>query len=320
MLATVGAAVLVLCGLLWLVRRMVVGPLRVLRDRAEQVGAGRTPIPQVPLRSRDEIGALARSFEEMARRVASNEQELRERVEARTRELVRAARYADIGVLAAGVAHEINNPLASIASCAEGLERRLRKREVALAEQCEDLQTIASEAYRARSITARLLALARPERSPDARVELDRVAREVEAMTRYQFEERAVRLTLDLPSTGTAVVGDHGDLLQMTVNLVLNARDASPRGAEVQLRVRAAAGAEVELIVDDAGDGVPAADVDRIFDPFFTTKEVGQGTGLGLALVAAVVEAHRGRIRVGRSPAGGARFEVALRGWSGVPG
>jgi signal transduction histidine kinase len=310
MISTVLGTAAALAFALWIVRREVVEPIRALRDRAERLGRGDFSAGPGERRGRDEIGALARSFEEMAARLSATHDDLRERVETRTRELMRAARYADIGVLAAGVAHEINNPLASIASSAEGLQRRLERGSVALAEQADYLRTIGAEAYRARNITSRLLELARQDRRPQQMVDLARVFEQVELLSRHQLEQRAVRLVVEAPQAGPLVQGDAGELLQLIVNLVLNARDASPKGGTVWLRARQTDA--VEIVVDDAGPGVAEDVADRIFDPFFTTKDPGAGTGLGLSLVAAIAQAHGGTVAVGRSPAKGARFTVRL--------
>jgi signal transduction histidine kinase len=309
MVITVVLATLGLVAMLFLVLRTVVRPLRALERSAVALGRGDfRPGPRI--RSSDEIGALAGAFEEMAAKVAATQNALEDRVAAKTRELVRAARYADLGVLAAGVAHEINNPLATIATCAEGMQRRLERGTLERAEETEYFRTIASEAYRARDITQRLLALARPDASPVSRVVLLTLLQELQRVTRHQLERRNVRLEIEAPA-GLAVRGNSGELLQALVNLVLNARDACPAGKCVRIGATRQGSAAV-IDVDDEGPGVPSELVERIFEPFFTTKPPGEGTGLGLSLVAAIVEGHGGSIVVTHSPAGGARFRVRI--------
>jgi signal transduction histidine kinase len=309
MLTTVGLASLGLLAMLLLVLRQVVRPLRALERSAVALGRGEFR-PGPPVRGNDEIGALAGAFEDMAAKVAATHSELEDRVAARTRELVRAARYADLGVLAAGVAHEINNPLATIATCAEGMRRRLERGTLDRREESEYFGTIVSEAYRARDITQRLLALARPESAPAERVVLLTLLQELLRVTRHQLERRDVRLEIEAPPD-LAVRGNSGELLQALVNLALNARDAGPAGKSVRITA-SRHGASAVIDVDDEGRGVPVELVERIFEPFFTTKPPGEGTGLGLSLVAAVVEGHGGSIVVMRSPAGGARFRVRI--------
>ncbi len=250
----------------------------------------------------------------MADRIADTQSELEARVASRTREFIRAARLADLGVLAAGVAHEINNPLASIASCAEGLERRLAKGELDGADQHDYLRTISAEAYRAREITTRLLALARQEPSETADVDLGLVLHQVEAAVSRLLERRKLRLRSEFPPQAS-VRGSAGELIQILVNLILNAKDASPDGATIDVRCRVEA-KWIVFEVEDRGHGIEAQDIDRIFDPFYTTKRPGEGTGLGLPLVAALVEARGGFIGVDSRPGEGSLFSVRLpRRW-----
>jgi signal transduction histidine kinase len=246
----------------------------------------------------------------MAGKLASARTALEHRVATKERELARAARYADLGVLSAGVAHEINNPLATIATCAEGLLRRIERNGLEPGQAAEYFRTIVSEAYRARDITQRLLTLARAEPGPVTTVDLTVLLEELVRVTKHQLERRGIVLAIDA-SEPLEVRGNSGELLQALVNLVLNARDASPADRPVRITATRA-GTTGVLDVDDAGAGVPPALVERIFEPFFTTKPPGEGTGLGLSLVASIVEGHGGSVVVMRSPQGGARFRVRI--------
>ncbi|MBL8898391.1 MAG: HAMP domain-containing protein [Planctomycetes bacterium] len=310
MIGTLIAITAALVFVLWLVRFVIVAPLRTLQRRAEALGRGEV-LPPGRIHNRDEIGALARTFAEMAERVSATREDLEERVATRTRELLRAARYADVGVLAAGVAHEVNNPLASIASCAEGLQRRLKRGAVPPEEEAEYLDTIASQAYRAREVTARLLALSRQDAQVFRLIGLAEICDQAAKWTRHQLQQSGVHLHLDLEPDLPPVLGDGLELVQMLVNLILNARDASPAGGTVRMIVRAE-GPHALLAVEDEGSGVPSGSEERVFEPFFTTKRPGEGTGLGLALVKAIAKGHGGVVRVERASTGGARFVVEL--------
>jgi signal transduction histidine kinase len=306
------AALAVLGAALWIVRRTIVEPIRQLKAGAKRLGGGELGLRLTP-RSEDEIGDLTRELNHMAAELEAMRGELEVRVRDRTREFVRAARLAGLGTLAAGVAHEINNPLASIASCAEGLEHRLRTQPLSREEQLEYLQTIAREAYRAHEITSRLLEFARAEPGSKSACDVEAIARELERFLHHRMERAGVALELECGPGLPEVLGNASELKQVLLNLLENALDASPRGGRIRLRC-AAHPAGVELSVEDQGPGIAAADLERIFDPFFSTKAPGRGTGLGLAIVHRIVADHGGHVEVdpGGTSGCGARFAIVL--------
>jgi signal transduction histidine kinase len=236
--------------------------------------------------------------------------ELEQRVEQRTREFVRAARLAGLGTLAAGIAHEINNPLASIASCAEGLERKLRNGGTTPEQQRDYLQIIAKEAYRAHEITSRLLEFARSDPGSPVTFAFGDLMRGIDVLLESRLRGRALRLELGCDPDLPPIRGHPSECKQVVLNLLHNAIDASPRGGTIRLTCRRE-GTEAVLEVEDQGPGIPPEQIDRIFDPFFTTKEPGKGTGLGLAIVHRIVEAHGGHIEA-HNTGGGALFRVRV--------
>jgi len=314
---TTAASLLVLVGVVWFLRVSVVRPVQELR-RAVQATARGDLSRRVPEGGADEIGELTREFNRMAGELHGMRSGLEQRVEERTQEFLRAARLAGLGTLAAGVAHEINNPLASIASCAEGLERRLSQGGASLAEQREYLQIIAKEAYRAHEITTRLLELARAPDATDLPYSLPELLRELEVLLAHRLQAKGLALHCVCEQGLPALRGNPAECKQVLLNLVHNAIDASPRGATIEVRCRRQADSVV-MEVEDRGPGIPAEHLERVFDPFFTTKAPGEGTGLGLAIAHRIVEDHGGRLEATNTGRGAllrvslplARYEVA---------
>lgn len=304
------ASIAAFIGLAWYVRRQMLLPLAELREGARLFGAGRLA-HRLPCASQDEIGSLAEDFNRMAERLARSHADLEEKVRQRTQQWIQAARLADLGTFAAGVAHEVNTPLASIASCAEGLERRLTQGNLAPEEEREYLQTIAREAYRAHETMAGLLAFARPDPGAPRPVALAEIAAEAERLLHHTMAREGIALDLEVPAALPSVEANPAELQQVLLNLIKNALDASPPGGRVRVLGRQE-GDEVWLEVHDQGPGVPAADRDRVFDPFFTTKPARQGTGLGLAVSFRIAERHGGRLEHADAPGGGALFRLVL--------
>ena len=226
----------------------------------------------------------------MAGRLRQGRQELELRVEQRSREVLRSARLAQLGTLAAGIAHEINNPLASIVTCSDGLLRELDRGTSTPQSLRDYLQILQKEAMRARDITVRLLHFARHDEPRREAVDLLHEAREVGAMFAHQLQDRQVILRCaGAAEPSPTFVGDPAEWRQVLFNLLRNALDASPAGGTISLTVQQH-GEHVRLVVRDQGAGIPASEVDRIFEPFYTTKAPGQGTGLGLPIVLRIVE------------------------------
>jgi two-component system NtrC family sensor kinase len=221
-------------------------------------------------------------------------------------QLAQSEKMSSLGQMISGVAHELNNPLASILGYAQLL--RLRGGDEA---QKDKLDTLAREAERCRKIVQNLLSFGRrrePERKP---LSLNQVVENVLALMRYQLRVDDVTIEHELGRDLPVVRGDAHQLEQALVNLLTNSRHAiGGTGApgKVVVRTRVSDGGEVILEVEDDGPGVPRAQRSKIFDPFFTTKQDGKGTGLGLALVYGILSDHGGRIELRPGTLGGARF------------
>jgi signal transduction histidine kinase/CheY-like chemotaxis protein len=248
--------------------------------------------------------------EELASEVASRAELERAHAELKVAQarLVHAGKLAAIGQLASGVAHEINNP----AMCIEAVLEIMRRGDdqPGFRAALEDGQEAVN---RIRRLTGDLRTFARADDEQMAPVNLDELVRVSARLAAPTVRPRA-DLVLELAEVGP-VIGNRGRLGQVITNLLVNAAQAIGEGAPQDNAVvvsTAVVGDDVCLAVEDTGPGIPPALTGRIFEPFFTTKPEGVGTGLGLALVAEIVQAHRGRISVTRGQRGGARFEVFL--------
>ncbi len=231
-----------------------------------------------------------------------------------------AEKMATIGALAAGVAHEINNPLTAISGFAEGLRRRLgRVQGHVELEIYEDFReytdTIIKECLRCRDIVQTLLTFSRPVVSSLWPVDMNRCVGDTLFLLKHHFKERlGITVKTDLPKDLPKIMGDESQLKQVIINLVTNAFDATGEGGHIDIITRNRAGGGVELIVEDSGCGIPAELQDKLFEPFFTTKPVGKGIGIGLSTCYAIVKHHRGEITVTSEEGRGASFKVSLPG------
>jgi signal transduction histidine kinase len=311
----------------YLVTKLVVRPVDELVAATEAVADGALE-RRAPAAATRELDRLAGSVNRMTDRL----------LDARGA-LVRAEKLASVGRLAAGIAHEVGNPLSAIGNYVEVMRRRGAEPDLVAA--------IGRETARIDAIVRSLLEYARPREGNGEKVDLGDVVRGAVGLLTAQGLLRDVTLEVETDPATPPVLGDRGGLEQVTVNLLLNALDAVGRGGRILVVTTASlvgdgalqrrstdrgAASEArpnarrprhlasvadgtsaaQLLVADNGPGVPEAIAGRIFDPFFTTKEPGRGTGLGLAIVQRIVEDHGGRVDVGRAREGGAAFTVTL--------
>jgi signal transduction histidine kinase len=223
--------------------------------------------------------------------------------------LVQAAKLAAVGEMAAGIAHELNNPLTSVTGFAElALEATPKE-----SETYSDLEMVMREARRARDVVRRLLDFARQGESARSRASLNEVVEDVAALTKHLIRTNGVDLKLDLETNLPWAIVDSNQMKQVLLNLVHNALQAMPAGGEMMIFTRSAArnGREwVVVSVKDTGIGIPTADQSRIFEPFYTTRGNSGGTGLGLSVTYGIITDHGGIIEVESQPGMGAKFTV----------
>jgi two-component system NtrC family sensor kinase len=323
-----GLAVLLLSFLLlW---AFVLRPVKRLRVAMERAGDGDLSV-RVPVRSTDEMGGLARSWNVMTEDLQRAREELEglnrtleERVEEKTRQLEQTHRQmvvvekmASLGKLAAVVAHEINNPLAGIRTYARLLRRQFAAGAAApptveqAAETDRILQVVDGEAGRCGDIVRNLLAFSRQSGARLAEEDLTPVVERCRMLLKHQAEMLGVTLETRIGPDLPKVVCDAAQVQQVILALAMNALEATPSDGRVSIEA-ARDGDGLKLVVADTGCGIPKEHLDRIFEPFFTTKEAGKGVGLGLAVVYGIVNGHHGRIDVESEPGRGTTFTIRL--------
>jgi two-component system NtrC family sensor kinase len=299
-LVIMGSAVLaILAGSLmlwWLNRRLVVRPVAALVEGTRRVSAGDLNVT-IPFIGRHELGELAKAFNTMIRSLADTQNQL-----------AQADKLASVGRLAAGIAHEINNPLTGVLSYASLLRKRMDQDPSA----CEDLDVIVRETVRCRGIIRGLLDFARPTAPARKPTDLNDVVRRAVSVVMTQLSMQKVVLSLDLAPDLPSANLDGNQIQQVVVNLLLNAADAiGTEGGTIRAITRPGSGALIEFLLEDSGKGIPAEDLPRIFEPFFTTKG-NHGTGLGLAVSWGIVEAHGGSLEAQSKPGNGTCFTLRL--------
>jgi two-component system, NtrC family, sensor kinase len=312
-LGLVGTLIVALAALF--LRRTVIRPLTRLstllaeRDHKALAVFGSTAGSDVAGLSRSII-AMTQTIQEDRREIARQLDELRlahARLEQTQEHLVRAERLAVVGQLAAGLAHEIGNPLTVVA----GFVDVLKDCALSDSERGEALSRMAKELRRMHATVRSLLDYSRASRAGD---ELGNCAAAIEHLRKLlasQERWRRIELRILAPDPALRVAVGTDALTQLLLNLLLNAADAITGQGTVALAARPE-GEQLILEVDDSGPGVPLELRRRIFDPFFTTKPAGTGTGLGLAVCERIVTSAGGDIRVEQSPLGGARFRISL--------
>jgi signal transduction histidine kinase len=309
------AVLVMLFGLAALFHRWVLYPVRLLQRGVRRVARGQFDY-RIELATGDEMQALAEAFNDMTTRLSATYADLERQVQERSRQLVRSERLAGVGFLAAGVAHEINNPLASIAFCSEALENRLRP--LLQADGTADakvltnyLRMIQEEAFRCKRITEKLLDFSRCNDIQRQRTDLASLIHSVVEMIRHMGKYRGKNIQFN-PKEAVMAHVDGQEIKQVVLNLVVNALDSMELGGTLRIDLRYAEGM-AEMVFTDDGCGMAPDVLENIFEPFFTRRRVGKGTGLGLSITHRIINQHQGEITAASAGEGlGATFTVRL--------
>ncbi len=314
------------------VHRLVYVPLIDLEAGAKRLSSGDLE-QMIPVRSEDEFGRLASSFNAMTEALRNSQAELREwghtleqKVEQRTRELriaeaesTRSEKLASVGLLAAGIAHELNNPLTGVLTFTTLLRKKMPDGSM----DAEDLDLVIRETKRCAAIIRRLLDFAREKTPEKSFTNLNQIIEDTARIIERPASFRDIEIALDLDPDLPQVWVDADLIKQVVMNILVNAQHAIEHEGSIKVQSRRApeprspeAGmapvAMAEISIIDTGCGIPEKNLKRIFDPFFTSKEVGKGTGLGLSVSHGIIRAHGGLIEVESAVGEGSTFRIYL--------
>ena len=333
---TIAVFVLAILGLAWFVGA-ITKPIKILVDITDQVSRGDLS-KRAHFKQSDEIGHLASTFNRMIDSLQLSRDEIEEynrnleqkiiertlELEEIQQQLVQSEKLSAIGQLAAGVAHELNNPLGGILGYSQfTLEKlkKMREKEDVPSEVdkfIRYLTDIETQARRCKTIVQNLLRFSRTTRTTDFEpVDVNQIVEDTRTFVEHQLHMNNIELEVQLSAELPDVQGNAGQLQQVLTNLIINAMHASPAESTIRLMTRYSpplgefVGA-VEIIVADEGCGISPENLNKIFEPFFTTKVVGKGTGLGLSVSYGIVKDHGGEIKADSVPGDGSTFVVVL--------
>jgi len=319
--------VLALLSIVFLLIMLVFATTRIIEPLQQMVAATQEIADgdldhKVEIRSRDEIGELAASFNQMTEKLKAANEELIEwgttlekKVKERTKELmemqnhlIQSEKLASIGKLAAGIAHEINNPLGGVLIYSHLLLEDSKKDTA----QYENLKKIVKETARCKDIVKGLLEFSRPKEPQMAPTDINDIVNRALAIFERQALFQNIRILKEFASL-PQIVADGSQLQQVFANIIVNAAEAMDGNGILTIRTNLDL-KDGSLTVEfaDTGHGIKEEDIPRLFEPFFTTKEVGKGTGLGLAISYGILQKHRGSIQVRSELGKGSTFTVTL--------
>jgi two-component system NtrC family sensor kinase len=318
--AIAGMALALIVG--YFLANTVVKPVLSLRKGFDHIEEGDFD-HEVRVKAADEVGSLTESYNRVRRELKETYRKLQGKIEAadedlrkaydelrrKQEQLIHAEKLASLGSMAAGVAHEINNPLGTITLYAQMSLDQLPEGDT---DNRENLEIIVKHATRAAKIVRDLLEFARRGELEVQPLDINTIMRNVLSMTTHQAELQQVSVVEHLEENLPRVIGDPGKLQQVFVNMVMNAIQAMSAGGQLTVTTGSPDAGTVLIEIRDTGCGIPDENLKRIFDPFFTTKATGKGTGLGLSVSHGIVQQHKGSISVSSRVGEGTAFTIAL--------
>jgi signal transduction histidine kinase len=285
------------------VSRKFTAPLEALSAAVRKVAKGNFEV-NVDIESRDEVGELSTSFNNMANELKEREHSLKTAQLA----LVQSEKMAAVGTLSAGLAHEVKNPLSAVLGYAQLSKRKLAQPDVVE----KHLETIENETRRCNEIISNLMQFSRQEKGEFTDVAINEVIEKSIGIVDHQLGLNNVHVNMTLAPEIPEIIGNPNQLQQVLMNLAINAQQAmEPDGGTVDI-VTSFDDDKVYISVSDTGPGISEEVAKKIFEPFYTTKAAGEGTGLGLSVTYGIIQDHKGEIRVERGDSGGARFVIEL--------
>jgi signal transduction histidine kinase len=307
---------LLMVALSWHAYRWLVDPIRELHEKVCRLAQGNFD-SRIVVKSNDEIQDLAEAFNNMTERLQTIYRDLEHQVNERSRQLVRSESLAGVGFLAAGVAHEINNPLASIAFCGEALERRLRELLAGKRDHPDMvtvnnyLRMIQDEAFRCKDITQKLLEFSRIGERQRQMTDLAQIIQSVIDMVHLHQAYKGKNIVFDPIRNPTLLVNDQ-EIKSVVLNLVANALDSMNEGGTLTITLDSTSGNAV-MTFTDTGCGMGPEVMENLFEPFFSRSRTGKGIGLGLSISHRIITQHGGEIEAtSPGPDQGSTFTVRL--------
>lgn len=326
--ATILSAVLLTILIGIFISKMLTQSLSKLKEGVQLIGKGNLDY-RLDIRSGDEVEDVAAEFNNMAEKLKIYSRCLEEKVEERTKQvrdyekqLIHSEKMASLGLLAAGVAHEINNPIGIIINRIEALKMENKNGDIP-EKIMKDMDAIMHHAMRVSKITGNLLSFSRESSYEFSPQDINKIIERVLMFLEGSISKKGIIFEKSLYNGLPPVFGSAAGLEQVFLNIIHNALDATNGGGRIKIETKLKAQSSkikdfnmghgyIDITISDTGGGIPEEYIGKIFDPFFTTKEIGKGTGLGLSISYGIIKEHRGEIRVESEMAKGTTFTIAV--------